>query len=425
MRLFETTSSPLRPLIVGTAILLSTGCQAEQTAVEISPSPKPPSAQKVRIALFNIRELNTSKITQVDQEGIGSDKQTRAAANIIQRVRPDILIINEIDHDYDHLDEGYDLNARLFAKHYLETGKQPLTFPHSYASASNTGILTGLDVNNDGVISTDAARGQRSHGDDCFGWGRYPGEFSMAVLSQYPIITDAARTFRKMLWRDLPGNHIPPAYYRNEVLEILRLSSKSHWDLPVQVGTNRLHLLLSHPTPQGFDGDEDKNGRRNFDEIKFWADYLDGSEAIYDDRKIHGGYATREPFVIAGDLNARPSRSSDLTASPSWRLPSVYDGKTAIAQLLEHPLIQDSGRWVTSSRSLGEQAAGAPNFPERATSNFGTGARIDYVLPSSSLQILDGGVFWPDETADPEGASWAEEASDHRLVWVDLSIPVS
>ena len=49
--------------------------------------------------------------------------------------------------------------------------------------------------------------------------------------------------------------------------------------------------------------------------------------------------------------------------------------------------------------------------------------RIDYILPSDELEILGGGVFWPTEEDDPEGARWAEEASDHRLVWVDLALP--
>ena len=28
------------------------------------------------------------------------------------------------------------------------------------------------------------------------------------------------------------------------------------------------------PTPPAFDGEEDRNGRRNHDEIRFWVDYV-------------------------------------------------------------------------------------------------------------------------------------------------------
>lgn len=425
MKAFEMNRPILAGLALSSLALLLFSCQPDLSDTQITDSISPSRPTGVRVALFNIRELKTVKITQLNHQGVGVEPQARAAANIIQKIRPDILVINEIDHDYNHLDEGYALTARLFSKNYLQSGGDPIDYPYAYAAPNNTGLLTGLDLNRDGQVSTDSHRGERSHGDDCYGWGRYPGEFSMAVLSMYPITTGEARTFQKMLWRDLPGNHIPPDYYSAESLDILRLSSKSHWDLPIQVGSSKWHLLLSHPTPQGFDGDEDRNGRRNFDEIMFWAHYLDGSEAIYDDRGEKGGYSGSDPFVIAGDLNARPARPSDLRAKPSWTLPSIYDGKAAIAQLLEHPSVQDSGSWLTSGRSLGALRPGAPDFPERASASFGDGARIDYLLPSAGLQILGGGVYWPNETEDPEGAAWAEEASDHRLVWIDLVDPES
>ncbi len=57
------------------------------------------------------------------------------------------------------------------------------------------------------------------------------------------------------------------------------------------VGKTTLHLLASHPTPPAFDGPEDRNGRRNHDEIRFWNDYLDRAEIGYirDDAGLAGG----------------------------------------------------------------------------------------------------------------------------------------
>ena len=205
--------------------------------------------------------------------------------------------------------------------------------------------------------------------------------------------------------RDLPGNHIPEGFYSEAALEIFRLSSKSHQDVPVRVDGTELHLLLSHPTPPVFDGEEDRNGRRNFDEIKIWAEYLSGSDALVDDAGRRGGYDAGAPFVVLGDLNAHPG-ATDTT----------YDGTVAILQLLQHPRIQDPAGVVVSS--------GAPEeLPDATTSFGGRGARIDYVLPSADLEVLDGGVFWPSPTDDPEGARLAEEASDHRLVWLDIRLP--
>ncbi len=117
--------------------------------------------------------------------------------------------------------------------------------------------------------------------------------------------------------------------------------------------------------------------------------------------------------MIVGDLNARPGD----TENPS------YDGGPAIEQLLGHPAVQDSGSWTISAGGLAGREPGPPHFWERATTGFAEGARIDYVLPSTGLEVLGGGVMWPDPAEDPEGEARALKASDHRLVWIDLRPP--
>ena len=399
------------PLAVVAILTLVSGCSPSEPETPAARGTSP-TGETVRVALFNIRELRAAKIAETDADGVGEHPQLRAAAGVIQRVRPDILVLQEIDL---HLGAGgaeLDFHARRFADTYLETGDEPIRYPFGFAAPSNTGLLTGIDLDGDGRVATDADRGHRAYGSDSFGYGTYPGEYSMAVLSRLPLLGDQARTFQRFLWRDLPGHHIPPGVYTPEALAIARLSSKSHWDLPVPSGDRRLHLLISHPTPTGFDGEEDRNGRRNFDEIKLWADYLDGSDALVDDVGRRGGYDGNEPFVLLGDLNARPDEEV-----------SVYDGKPAIAQLLGHPRIRDSGPLTISAGALQGRPAGPPGFPERSTAEFRSGIRIDYVLPSDDLEVVSGGVFWPSVEEDPEGHAWAEAASDHRLVWIDLRLP--
>jgi hypothetical protein len=51
-----------------------------------------------------------------------------------------------------------------------------------------------------------------------------------------------------------------PATRDPEELEVFRLSSKSHWDVPIVIGRKTVHFLVSHPTPPVFDGPEDRNG---------------------------------------------------------------------------------------------------------------------------------------------------------------------
>jgi endonuclease/exonuclease/phosphatase family metal-dependent hydrolase len=134
--------------------------------------------------------------------------------------------------------------------------------------------------------------------------------------------------------------------------------------------------------------------RRNFDEIMFWVLYLEGSDRLVDDAGTAGGYTSRTPFVIAGDLRARPDDDA-----------VVFDGVSSIDQLLQHPGIQDS------------------DSTNQATASWLDGVRVDYVLPSSDLEVAAAGVVDPRAGANPAIARAAEAASDHRLVWVDIVWP--
>jgi len=369
------------------------------------------AAKTLRVGQFNIWEMSTEKITQADSSGAGTNPQLLAAALIIQEVSPDILVINEIDHDYDAVARGEDLalNARRFNALYLRQGPDAVDYPYAFAAPCNTGFLSGKDLDNDDHVAEESERGTREYGGDAYGYGVYPGQYSMAVLSRYPFQADSVRTFQRFRWADLPGNLIPPGWYSPDELEVFRLSSKSHWDLPVLVRGRRLHLLVSHPTPTGYDGAEDRNGRRNFDEIRMWVHYLDDDAVLVDDRGDHVGLAAAESFVLAGDLNADP------------RMPALAAGTNAIAQLLNHPRVQASGRFLVSEGALMGRAPGAPGYFERHTAlQADRTLRIDYLLPGMDLRITGGGVYWPDPEEDPVGAAHVEQASDHRMTWLDL-----
>ena len=85
----------------------------------------------------------------------------------------------------------------------------------------------------------------------------------------------------------------------------LRLSSRSHWDVPVVLADGRqLHLLASNPTPPLFDGAEGLNRRRNADEIRFWSAYLDGTPFADDAGAVTA--APDAPLVLLGNLNLDP-----------------------------------------------------------------------------------------------------------------------
>src|SRR4029450_6313822 len=289
--------------------------------VSASASAAPPNAD-VRFATFNA-SLNRASagqlVSQLSAPGVDDvfRHQIRNVAEVVQRVRPDVLLINEFDFDPAAVD--------LFRDNFLEVsqnGAAPIEYPYAFVAPSNTGIATGKDLNNNGgAVTTPGAPG---YGDDAFGFGAFPGQFGMVVYSKYPILLDEVRTFQLFKWKDMPGNLIPPPFYSPDEVDILRLSSKSHWDVPIVIGKKTVHFLVSpptprvyspdeldilrrsskshwdvpivigrktvhflvsHPTPPVFDGPEDRNGRRNHDEIRVWADYVapgTASPYIYD-----------------------------------------------------------------------------------------------------------------------------------------------
>jgi endonuclease/exonuclease/phosphatase family metal-dependent hydrolase len=358
-----------------------------------------------RVATYNLALYDDAPGGVRKRLEAGDDKARRVAA-VIQSVRPDVLLINELDYDGGE-------SARLFVERYLgagQFGREPIRHAYRFVAPVNTGVASGLDLDRDGRSGGPA---------DAWGYGQQPGQYGMLVLSRYPIAR--ARTFQNLPWAAMPGALAPidprkgEPFYADRVWREMRLSSKSHWDLALETPAGIVHLLASHPTPPVFDGPEDRNGRRNHDEIRFWADYVDAARArdwIVDDEGTRGGLEAGVRFVIAGDLNADPNDGAS------------YPG--AIAQLLAHPLI-DSSRVPTSrgavehAQRTGEGNVGQRGDPAHDTGNFGArlgNYRIDYVLPSRNLRATDSGVFWP---ASNEPGHELIEASDHRLVWIDIA----
>ncbi|NEP75234.1 MAG: phytase [Okeania sp. SIO2G4] len=379
----------------------------------------------IRFATFNA-SLNRNEegqlITDLSTE---QNEQGKTVAEIIQRVNPDVLLVNEFDFDSDGT------AAQLFRDNYLEVsqnGVNPVEYPFVYFAPSNTGIYSGFDLdNNEEIVTTP---GEFGYGNDAFGFGNFPGQFGMVLYSKYPIVEEEVRTFQNFLWKDMPGALLPDNldtpepndWYSEEELEVFRLSSKSHWDVPINVNGEIVHVLVSHPTPPVFDGEEDRNGRRNHDEIRFWADYVTPGEGdyIYDDAGNFGGLAAGNSFVIMGDQNADPVDGDSFN--------------NTINQLLENPLVNTSvipgsnGGIDATNRQGGESAnhGGNPAF-DTADFNDAPGTsgnlRVDYVLPSIDQEIVDAAVFWPEENDslfDLVG-DFPFPSSDHRLVWADVT----
>ncbi|MDX3775445.1 endonuclease/exonuclease/phosphatase family protein [Chromatiaceae bacterium AAb-1] len=328
--------------------------------------------------------------------------QVRNVAAIIQRIRPDILLLNEFDYV-----EDPEKGIKAFIRNYLnqpQQGSDTIDYPYFYYSTVNTGQPSPYDLDNDGKAT--------GVGADAWGYGNYPGQYGMVLLSKYPLDTDSIRTFQYFKWKDMPDalrtyKADGSDWYSKAAWQEFRLSSKSHWDIPVTVNGKVIHILASHPTPPVFDGPENRNGKRNHDEIRFWTDYLtpQSSSYIYDDQGNKGGLATDKSFILLGDQNASPTGGDALI--------------NGIQNLLAHSRINNS--FTPASEGAKEHS------PDKADAAYHTAAwrmRADYVLPSvKGFTVIDSGVFWPaKDDADYELVGSRTASSDHRLVWVKLEL---
>ena len=417
------------------------------------------SADTVRFATFNASlNRNASGDLLVDLANplgsSGSIRQAHNVAEIIQRVAPDVLLINEFDLDLNGtpgagstpMPLGYSSAAAgLFQDNFLSASHgnavrgmtDGIDYAYRYTPNTNTGVASGFDLNNDGMVGG---------GDDAFGFGSFAGQYGFTIYSRFEIV--GVRSFQNFRWKDMPGNLLtndPTAkklsdFYSPDEVDALRLSSKNHVDLTLKVGDQEVHFLTAHPTPPTFDGAEDRNGKRNHDEIRFWSDYVSGGATgsyIYDDQGGSGGLAAGAKFVIAGDYNADPLDGDSFAG--------------AIGQLLGNPRVNSA---MTPASAGGVQAATDPSNngsanqsqrgdPANDTADFSDSApgnlRVDYVLPSADMAISGSGVFWPtDEVQGDSNDSGALfdlvgtfrnqnlyanfPSSDHKAVWVDVQV---
>lgn len=299
----------------------------------------------------------------------GGDDQQKAVVAGIVALKADVLLLTEID---------YDLRGETLAGLNQLLAQSGAIYPYAVALRPNTGLPTGFDIDQNG---------RNGEARDAMAFGRFPGAEGMAVLSKLPLgeIID----YSGFIWADLPQSLSPdtdPALRR-----LQRLSTSGHFQLPVILPDGRSLALLAYAaTPPVFDGASDRNGKRNHDETAFWSHLIAGALPMA---------APKPPFVVMGKPNLDPMDGEGLPA--------------AITSLMGQ--LQDPAPKADTLRKDAGQR-GDPRLDTALFDGIG-GLRLDQILPSQDIQILDAGVMWPQ---DGPLATQLAAASDHRPVWVDI-----
>jgi Endonuclease/Exonuclease/phosphatase family len=344
----------------------------------------------LRFATYNA-ELSRKGPGLLLRDILRGDAAVVAAAGLIAQRDPDVLLLTGFD---------WDLDGRALTAFAGLLAGQGAEYPYQYAPRPNAGVASEFDLDRNGVLGE--AR-------DSLGYGAFSGQGAMALLSKLPLLPEQARDFTALLWRDAPGAAPPEGYFSDDILAVLPLASVGLWELPLVLpGGGTARVLAFYATTPLFDGDEDRNGKRNRDEMRFWIEYLKepGQGALGQGaagqgvrrqdvvpltRVTQGGVALESveqagagvPFVLMGDSNVDAGRGAGY--------------RSVMAELLRDPALQD----VVPVGPLGS-----------ATVDWGKAGpmRVDYVLPSAGWRVLGSGVDWA------EGGE-----SRHGLVWVDLA----
>lgn len=371
---------------------------------------EPPAGVDVRIATWDVQGIRTKDLATPDHPRL------KHLAEVLQRLRPNIILLNRITYDTPGAPdvkpgETPGLNAQRFVDLYLAVpqaeGLAPLRY-RAFTAPVNSGMASGMDLDRGGSVVTEypapgspgtAADAARYSG-DCWGYGLYPGHEGMALLldERLAILADKARTFRRFPWDYMPAALLPkaedgsPTGLTEKERAIFRLSSASHWDVPVKLPDGSLlHILCSQPGVALAAEPGERQRLRTADEIRFWTDYTDGEPYFVDDSNGPGGADPDAPFVILGNLGLPPGTGEPAT--------------DPVHSLLHATRRVNSAVTPTSDLSI-------PGLDPTATSARG---RCDYILPSSDLGIVSAGIW-------RHGSPDRPFPSDHYPTWMEVRI---
>lgn len=300
-------------------------------------------ARDLRVALWHVPLMRDGPGLLL-RDLVRQDAVVVSVAKALSDADADIIVLTRFDYD------ATGATLRAFAD--LVDGDHAFVQP----LRSNAGIPTAFDMDGDGRLG---------EAEDAQAFGRFPGQEALAVLSRFPIDTEGLRSFNDILWRDLPDALVTEA---DIGLDVQRLSSGGHWIVPVILPDTGIgafvSLLIGHAGPPVFDGLEDRNGRRNRDELRLWAQIINDETG---------------PFVFMVNTNLDPDRGDGY--------------RDAMSQFLLNQRLVDP-------------------LPDQITAHWDRPGpmRVSYVLPSPEFEIGAARV-WP-----------VIDDQQHSLITVDLKL---
>lgn len=318
-----------------------------------------------KVVHWNIKELETKKIDK-------DNAQFKAVESILNSLEFNILNINEIQYDKAHIPNYRYRTTGQNAQNFLQLlGKDPMDHAISFYEA-NTG-KKARKINDS--YQTKLTRQTRFKADQD-NFGLYPGQYSSAVLSSFPIKEEIIIT--DLRWKDFNKDIKLSKYKRDngeKITKNIQLFDKGFSDVVIEINDKEVHFISLHTVPSyHFGNRKSPNFERNRDQLRFLEWYLTGGTDIPVNLPKKFQHIKPLPkdaiYIATGDWNA-----------------SIEDNHPG--SIVLRRLFKNTNLWVKKPSHTHEQQ------------HFGSDRlklTLDYMV-YQNLQVLDAGIYYPDENS--------------------------
>jgi len=333
-------------------ILLLTSCSSFQN-----------KKGKISVIHWNIKELSTLKLNK-------QNEQLKAVKNILDEFDYNLLSINELQYDIPNVpNEMYRTNGQNAEAFSSLIKKDPMEHAISFTQA-NTGNKAKKYKNK--YLTKMNKRSRKLADQDNF--GIFPGQYSSALISQYPIKEE--RIITDLKWREFNKKISFAKYRRGNGRRIptgIQLFDKSFTDSIIEVDGKEVHIITLHAVPAyHFGNKRSPNFERNRDQLRFLEWYLTGGTDIA--VNLPKKYSHIKPL----------KKNAAFIAMGDWNT-SIYANNKG-SEVLRR-LFKSIDLWVKKPIHTHE----AQNFGKKRLK-----LTLDYIA-YRGLNLVDSGIYYPNE----------------------------
>ena len=250
----------------------------------------------LKVVHWNIKELSSKKLN--------SPERMKPILNVLENLEFNVLSVNEIQFDLpgvpNHKYQSFGKNAEKLGKLLKkDTDSMAISF-----NQANTGKRARKYKGHYFTQNTSKAR---KHADPQ-NYGIYPGQYSIALLSYFPIKEEI--TIKDLKWREF-NKDIKLSKFKDilgkEVNKDIELFDKSFTDSIIEYENKEIHIITLHTVPAyHFGNKKTPNYERNRDQLRFLEWYLTGGSDIK--VNIPQKYKIKhlnenDRYIIMGDFN--------------------------------------------------------------------------------------------------------------------------